>query len=193
MNIFHVAYLAALIIEMLIRVPYNRQRQQAQVTVNRVSGQEKALLAVLFAGMFLLPVVYIFTPWLAFADYTLPGGAGGLGVALMVGALLVFWQAHRDLGRNWSPTLQILEQHRLVETGLYRWIRHPMYASQWLWLLAQPLLLQNWLAGLLAALAFVPLYLVRVPQEERMMVEQFGDQYRAYMGRTGRVLPRFRS
>ncbi len=191
MNIFHAAYLAALIAETVIRVPYNQRRKGIRVSVNRLTGGDNALLGLLFLGMFLLPVVHIFTPWLAFADYSLPGWAGWLGVALMAASVLVFWRAHRDLGRYWTPTLQLLDQHQLVENGLYRWIRHPMYAAQWLWVLAQPLLLQNWLAGVVGALVFVPMYLYRVAHEERMMVEQFGEPYRAYMGRTGRVLPRY--
>ena len=193
MNLFHAAYLAALLLESIIRIPYNQRRKQLRVSLSRLTSGDSGLLGLLFVGMFLLPVLLIFTPWLAFADYTLPAWAGWLGVLLLAASVLVFWRAHRDLGRNWTPTLQILEQHHLVENGLYGWIRHPMYAAQWLWLLAQPLLLQNWLAGVVGALVFVPLYLYRVAHEERMMVEQFGDQYRAYMGRTGRVLPRLRS
>ena len=67
---------------------------------------------------------------------------------------------------------------------------HPMYASQWLWSVAQPLLLQNWIAGWSGLLLFLPLYLSRVPREEQMMLVQFGEAYRAYMRRTGRVIPR---
>ena len=66
-----------------------------------------------------------------------------------------------------------------------------MYAAHLLWALAQPLLLWNWLAGLSLLANFLPLYLVRVPQEEKMMLDSFGEAYRAYMDRTGRVIPRF--
>jgi protein-S-isoprenylcysteine O-methyltransferase Ste14 len=67
-----------------------------------------------------------------------------------------------------------------------------MYASQWLWSLAQMLLLPNWIAGWSSLATFLPLYLSRVPNEERMMLDHFGDAYRAYAERTGRVLPRLR-
>jgi protein-S-isoprenylcysteine O-methyltransferase Ste14 len=150
------------------------------------------LLLLLFLGNFILPLVYIFTPWLNFADYTLPAWAGRLGVVILVGALMVFWRAHVDLGQNWSPTLQIREGHSLITNGLYRYIRHPMYASQWLWVIAQPLLLQNWIAGVGGLVAFLPMYFVWVPQEEQMMIDQFGEAYRAYRQRTGRILPRLK-
>jgi protein-S-isoprenylcysteine O-methyltransferase Ste14 len=109
----------------------------------------------------------------------------------MAGALVVFWRAHADLGQNWSPTLQIREGHRLVTNGIYQSIRHPMYASQWLWVIAQALLLQNWIAGLGGVISFLPMYLLRVGPEEQMMVDEFGEEYRNYMGRTGRVLPKW--
>jgi protein-S-isoprenylcysteine O-methyltransferase Ste14 len=65
-----------------------------------------------------------------------------------------------------------------------------MYASQCLWGFAQALLLHNWIAGCAGLVAFLPLYLVRVPREERMMLDHFGDDYRAYCVQTGRIVPR---
>jgi protein-S-isoprenylcysteine O-methyltransferase Ste14 len=67
-----------------------------------------------------------------------------------------------------------------------------MYASMWLWGVAQALLLQNWIASWAGLVMFLPLYLLRVPREERMMLEEFGEEYRAYMNRTGRVVPPLR-
>ena len=75
---------------------------------------------------------------------------------------------------------------------VYRVLRHPMYASQLLWCVAQALLLHNWIAGLAGFVAFLPFYLVCVPREERMMLDHFGDRYQAYCERTGRIVPRLR-
>jgi protein-S-isoprenylcysteine O-methyltransferase Ste14 len=102
----------------------------------------------------------------------------------------MFWRSHADLGQNWSATLEVRKDHELVTQGIYRSIRHPMYASILLWGLAQALLLPNWLAGWSAFVPFTVLYIIRTPREERMMCEFFGDQYRNYMRRTGRLLPR---
>jgi protein-S-isoprenylcysteine O-methyltransferase Ste14 len=101
----------------------------------------------------------------------------------------MFWRSHADLGRNWSPSLQLREGHELVTEGVYRHIRHPMYASEWLWSIAQALMLQNWVAGWAGLALFTPLYVLRVPREEQMMLDQFGEEYRAYMNRTGRIVP----
>ena len=65
-----------------------------------------------------------------------------------------------------------------------------MYAAHWLWESAQALLLQNWIAGPSLLLTLLPRYLVRVPLEEHMLLEQFGQAYSEYMSRTGRVIPR---
>ncbi len=109
---------------------------------------------------------------------------------VLAAAVWLFWRSHADLGRNWSPSLQLREGHELVTGGVYRSIRHPMYASQWVWGVAQALLLRNWISGWSGLVLFAPLYLSRVPCEEQMMLEQFGEEYSAYMNRTGRIFPR---
>ena len=189
MSIFEIVFWAAIVVEMIVRAPINKQRKQESMSKSQVTSQEKTLLLLLFLGMFLLPLIYSATNWLDFANYTLPGWANWLGVVLILGALFVFWRAHADLGLNWSPSLEIREKHELITRGIYGLIRHPMYASQWLWVLAQPLLLPNWIAGLANLIIFVPFYLLRVQAEEQMMMETFGDTYRNYMKNTGRVLP----
>lgn len=183
-------FIFGIVAQIVIRMPYNRQRQQTQVATDRVSKQEKVLLGLLFVSL-VVPLIYIFTDWLAFADYTLPPWAGIAGVLLLLLSLWLFWRAHADLGRNWSPSLQIMAKHTLVTNGIYRTIRHPMYASQWVFASAQLLLLQNWIAGPVTLLVFAPFYFLRVPQEEQLMLEQFGAAYRAYMARTGRILPKW--
>ena len=190
MDIFTAIYFAAILIEMAIRAPLNKRRKQLKMSERRVTTQEKTLLGFLFLGMFFVPILYAVSNWLDFANYSLPAWAGWLGVILIAGAVFVFWRAHADLGLNWSPTLEIREKHELITRGIYSYLRHPMYASQWLWVFAQPLLLQNWIAGFINLLVFVPFYFLRVRQEEQLMLEQFGDQYRSYMQKVGAVLPK---
>jgi len=77
-------------------------------------------------------------------------------------------------------------------TGVDELVRHPMRAAHLLWAVAQLLLLQNWIAGPAFLVASLPLYVVRIPREEEMMLEEFGEEYRRYAERTGRVVPRWR-
>ena len=190
MRIFIAVYFIALIIEIIIRVPLDRKRKQEKMSERRVTSQEQILLGLLSFGGLVAPLVYAATNWLDFANYTLPAWAGWLGILLTAGALFVFWRAHADLGLNWSPSLEIREKHELITRGIYGIIRHPMYASQWLLVIAQPLLLQNWIAGFLNLLVFIPFYLLRVKAEDQMMLDSFGTQYQEYMKNTGGVLPK---
>jgi protein-S-isoprenylcysteine O-methyltransferase Ste14 len=111
---------------------------------------------------------------------------------MFVTALWLLWKAYADLGRNWSPTMQIQDEHNLVTHGIYTYIRHPIYAALWLWGCAQPLLLWNWIAGFALLVVFPPLYFIRIPREEKMMLETFGEEYSLYTERTGRIFPRLR-
>jgi len=190
MDIFTAIFFLALVIEMVIRAPLNKKRKQEKMSEQRFTNQEKTILGLLSLGGFFIPIVYAATNWLDFANYRLPNWAGWLGVLLIAGAIYVFWRAHADLGLNWSPTLEIREKHELIKKGIYGVIRHPMYASQWLLAIAQPLLLQNWIAGFLNLLVFIPFYLLRVKAEEQMMLDSFGTQYQEYMKTTGGVLPK---
>jgi protein-S-isoprenylcysteine O-methyltransferase Ste14 len=104
--------------------------------------------------------------------------------------MYLFWKSHHDLGQNWSPTLEVRAEHTLITNGIYQSIRHPMYSSIWLWSLAQALLLPNYIAGFSGLISFGALYFLRVGNEEKMMLDQFGDEYQGYMQRTGRVLPK---
>jgi protein-S-isoprenylcysteine O-methyltransferase Ste14 len=191
MNLFKICYWAGIMIEIAIRAPLQKAWKATPKTDRRVSQTEKILLNLLWVVMLILPLIYSATNWLDFANYSLPPWMGWLGIFLLACALLVFARAHLDLKANWSPTLEIFEGHTLVTNGIYRYIRHPMYASQWLWVIAQILLLQNWLAGPPDLIFFIFFYIWRVRAEEKMMLETFGNRYQEYMQKTGRVIPKF--
>jgi protein-S-isoprenylcysteine O-methyltransferase Ste14 len=166
--------------------------QRAKSTVKSIvhaTPGDRVLLALVFVGSILLPVIFLVTPLLSFADYALPFGMTICGTIVMVAALWLFWRSHADLGINWSVTLELREGHELVSRGVYKRVRHPMYAAIFLFCIAQGLLLENWLAGWMATATFACMYLVRAPREEAMMIAHFGESYTTYMRRTGRLLP----
>jgi protein-S-isoprenylcysteine O-methyltransferase Ste14 len=189
---WNIVFLVGFITYVFIRGVFARRTEGNEKTVRRLDALERTLLIGVGAGSLLLPVLYLFTPWIAFADYHLPAFAPWCGTLFMLPALWLFYRSHADLGLNWSVTLELRKGHQLVKRGVYRSIRHPMYASIFLWDLAQGLLLQNWLAGWCALLTFAILYLVRKPREERMMCEFFGQEYRDYMRQTGSLCPNLR-
>jgi len=185
-----VFFFIAFIGYLAIRGAYARRTNRLEKVHRQVDGQEKFLLILVIGASTLLPLLYLFTPLLSFADYRPPSWFRWCGVAVTAAALWLFWRSHADLGDNWSVSLEVRKEHRLVTDGVYRSIRHPMYASIFLWSIAQVLLLPNWLAGCSALATFSLMYVLRTPREERMMCEFFGQQYRDYMDRTGRLFPR---
>ena len=189
-NIFEIIFLVGLITYLFgVYAPSARRYKRSRIADDRMRRQDFLLDLITYAGWQLIPLIYVFTSWLDFANYQLPVWAGWVGVVIFAAALLILWRSYADLGRNWSPTLQIQENHSLVTKGIYCYIRHPIYAALWLWCFAQPLLLQNWIAGLCLLVVFPVLYVLRLPREEQMMHETFGEEYQSYVEKTGRVIP----
>jgi protein-S-isoprenylcysteine O-methyltransferase Ste14 len=191
MSIFTIMYWAGVILQVVIRAPFAIAVKSKPKTVHHVSTTEKVLLALLSVVYGLIPLLYTATSWLDFADYHLPIWMGWLGGLVLAASLLVFWRAHIDLKTNWSSSLEIHQDHTLVTTGIYHYIRHPMYASLLLWCIAQIFLIQNWLAGPLGLIFFIPFYTLRVQAEEKMMLDTFGSLYGEYMKKVGGMFPKF--
>jgi protein-S-isoprenylcysteine O-methyltransferase Ste14 len=173
----------------LLRLNPNRRARKTTVRYSARGIRETVLLAVSFTGLGIVPCVYVATHVLRFADYPFVPVASYLGIAVDVASLWLFFLTHRDLGRNWSVSLDLRERHTLVTTGIYAAVRHPMYAGFWLMALAQVLLLPNWVAGPAGLVGFGVLFFGRVRREEEMMIAAFGEEYRSYMRRTARVVP----
>ncbi|MCB0170887.1 MAG: isoprenylcysteine carboxylmethyltransferase family protein [Anaerolineae bacterium] len=153
---------------------------------------EKSLLFLQLFGMQILPLTYISSNKLDFANYNLPRVfkiiTTILGTVAFGGAAYLLHRSHADLGRNWRAELQDQPDQTLITGGTYHQMRHPMYAAHWLWGIAQALLLPNWIAGPSFLVTFWPLYRYRVPREEAQMLTTFGDDYRAYAEKVGRLI-----
>ena len=183
-----VIILLASIVLVVIRAPHGRRSRGMKVVNNRKGRLETGLLTFAWFAFF-LPLVWIATPLLAFADYPLrpiPFIAGVLCLAL---GLWLFYWSHADLGTNWSVTLEIREKHQLVTHGIYSYVRHPMSLSMLVYSLGQALVLPNLLAGPIYGLAVALVFVFRLGPEERMMLEEFGKDYQEYMALTKRLVP----
>lgn len=191
-TIFIIIYLVALIVGSMIRKVYVRRPKKKDLTDDRKIKSDSVMLAIVSIGMFFIPFIYILTDWLNFADYSPPFRLGWLGAIIFAFALYLLWRGHVDLGRNFSPAPQIQKGQTLVTSGAYKYVRHPLYAAHILWAVAQVLLLHNWIAGFSFLVVSIPFYMFRVSHEEKMMLDNFGDEYRKYMKRTGGVIPRLK-
>lgn len=184
-----VSWLLGIVAWYVIRYPFERRAKRVRVVRDYRSLSEKIALSVAFFGLAILPAFYVATGIPRGADYAPNSWAIAAGIVIFVFGLWVFRRSHKDLGRNWSVTLEIRDKHKLISGGLYRFIRHPMYSSFLLIGLAQAFLLPNWIAGLSGLVGFAVLFFMRVDVEERMMLDAFGEEYRIYSGRTKRIIP----
>jgi len=173
----------------VIRLPHQKRSWKTKTRLDQRTTREKILLTCSFTGLGIIPFLYVAFHVPRFADYPFQPVLAWLGAAVFAASLWLFYRVHQELGRNWSDSLEVREQHKLVTDGLYRYVRHPMYTAFFMWALAQALLLPNWIAGPAGLVGFGILFLLRVGREEAMMLESFGEEYRAYMARTARLIP----
>src|SRR6059036_527711 len=183
-----VVVLAATLTMLAIRAPHGRRSRNVKVVKSHKTSLETGLLALAWIGFF-IPLIWLASPLLPFAEYPLRLGPFVAGVICFVMGLWLFYKSYADLGTNWSITLEVRAQHRLITQGVYRRIRHPMYSALALYSIGQALVIPNWVAGPSNLIAFAILFALRVRAEERMMVGEFGDEYAAYSARTKCLIP----
>lgn len=160
--------------------------------IKREGGRGVFILRViLFLALLAFLVMYILgAKWIEVFRFPLPAWLRWVGFVLGI-LSVVFWTwTQVTLDTQWSAQLQLTEGHHLITIGPYARIRHPLYAGMFGWCLALSLLTANWIFVVVCILSILGL-LWRVPKEERMMIEAFGDEYRDYIERTGRFFPRF--
>ncbi|MDR0733276.1 MAG: isoprenylcysteine carboxylmethyltransferase family protein [Dysgonamonadaceae bacterium] len=184
--------LAALVIAMnLIRMYYQKRYKQTHATTeSEIAPKREKLLTQMMALALAVPgMIWLFTGWLSFGQYALPDSVRIAGFAVGVYGIWWFYRIHKTLGDNWSPVLEIRRKHTLITAGPYKRVRHPMYSNMMLWLVSFALITANWFYALTISTGLVILLSVRIPDEEKLMIERFGEQYREYMKRTKRLIP----
>jgi protein-S-isoprenylcysteine O-methyltransferase len=111
------------------------------------------------------------------------------GLVLFVGGLVLRWVSIIQLGRFFTVNVAIAADHRLIESGPYRFVRHPSYTGSLLAFLGFALSLGNWLSVLVIMIPITIVFLYRINVEERALTSALGDTYISYCGRTKRLLP----
>jgi protein-S-isoprenylcysteine O-methyltransferase len=115
--------------------------------------------------------------------------AASLGTALFIAGLAIRWYAIIYLGRFFTVNVAIANDHRLIEGGPYRYVRHPAYSGALLAFLGLGLCVGNWLSIAAIAIPILGVFLWRIHVEEAALLLGLGSQYRSYMKRTKRLLP----
>ena len=151
------------------------------------------VIKVLGLVLWLSPLVYLLNPaWMAWSKIGLPEWVRWLGVGIgIVCTGLIYW-LFSSIGSGITPTSATRKQHTLVTSGPYHWVRHPLYTVASSMFISFGMMADNWFIAALGVLAVIAMA-IRTPKEEANLIEKFGDEYREYMKRTGRFLPRLKS
>lgn len=168
------------------RVPHAPNAVRKRLSLGRASR---------VAGLLALPaligtLLYVLVPsWMTWSALPLPLWSRWLGVAVALAGFSLLQWSHHSLSTNWSDAPVLLEGQELVTRGPYRLVRHPIYASFLLILGSLLLVSANWFVGGLWIGMTALDVAARMDAEEAMLLGQFGERYRAYTIRTGRLLP----
>lgn len=171
-----------------------KARQGGDVIPRAREGTLSILLRLLFAiPLYLSVLAYMVHPnWMAWSAVSLPAWLRWTAAVLGLGMLPLLYWVLRILGSNISETVLTKERHTLVTEGPYRWVRHPLYTVATAAFLSLGILAANWFIMLMAVLVIIGMALVVIPREEAQLLEKFGDSYREYRKRTGKLTPRLR-
>jgi protein-S-isoprenylcysteine O-methyltransferase Ste14 len=190
--IFRIILVALIVTFAVHRGYYVRKHGREENTLKkREEGLDSKIAGVLGMTVFMTMLVYAIHPtWLSWTSLPLPIWLRWLGVGIaLLGFALLQW-AQIMLGKNWSHTPRMIKEQSLITSGPYQFIRHPIYTAFLLILGSTLFISANWLLGF----AWIGMTLLevasRISFEESLMLEYFGDQYREYMKRTGRLLPK---
>ena len=190
---FWVLLAGVLVMRIVFALRVRRAGERVMPDRQAVEREGKGMFAFrVLMGCLLLAwlVVYaINPPWLEALSVPLPDWLRWAGFALGLASLGLWTWTQVALGKEWSPQLQLRDEHHLVATGPYTRVRHPLYTAMIGYGIGLALVTANW-GFIVLAVVIIAGSVARLPREEQMMIEEFGDEYKAYMRRTGRFLPK---
>ncbi len=138
-------------------------------------------------------VLYLLAPpWWTWTRLPLGDWAQWFGIVNGIVPLFYLVWVHRHLDTQWSIALELQENHKLVTSGPYKRVRHPMYLGLFVYTTGLILISSDLLVLIFFAFSIWVNY-KRIPTEEQMMIDEFGDEYLEYMKQSGRLLPSFRT
>lgn len=193
-NIFRI--LAAFVLLTAMGISSYYRRKADRESGEKISRKEDGsiMMNIIKIGgliLWLSPFVYLINPqWMAWSKIGLPEWVRWLGVGIGLLCIFMIYWLFSSIGSGITPTSATRRQHTLVTSGPYRWVRHPLYTVGSSLFISFGMMADNWFIAALGLLAFIAMA-IRTPKEEANLVEKFGDEYREYMKRTGRFLPKF--
>jgi protein-S-isoprenylcysteine O-methyltransferase Ste14 len=140
--------------------------------------------------LWLSPLAYLINPnWMTWSKIGLSESIRWVGVAIGIVCVVGIYWLFNSIGNNISPTSATRKEHQLVTSGPYRYVRHPLYTIAASMFISFGMAADNWFIISMGVLAFIVMA-IRSSKEESNLIIKFGDEYREYMNRTGRFLPK---
>ena len=195
---YRIAFIVLLVMLLAMRVFFmlRVRRSGGQIMPNRQAVEREGGKGVLvirmlsfFALMTFLVMYVIGISWINRLLFVLPGWMRWCGFFLGLVSITFWTWTQITLDTQWSAQLQLTKNHHLITTGPYAYLRHPLYASVLVWCIALSLLTANWIFVAFSVLSIAGL-LYRIPKEEQMMLDAFGNEYKIYVQHTGRFFPK---
>ncbi|MDR1341155.1 MAG: isoprenylcysteine carboxylmethyltransferase family protein [Prevotellaceae bacterium] len=190
--IIYKIFLGVLVIAMnIIRMYYAKRYGTSHVATESeiAPKREKRLTQLMFFALAVQGMMWLFTGWLSFGQFALHESIRIAGFLIGAYSMWWFYRIHKTLGDNWSPVLEIRTEHTLITCGPYKRVRHPMYSDMMLWMVSFTLVTANWFYALTISAGLTILFQHPYPRQEKLMLKRFGEQYRAYMKQTKRLIP----
>lgn len=190
-TLFILASIAMISIQFYYQSKVIRDKRVIEIkedSVSLVAGSIAALTTIVFG------VEYMFFPGYFSFAYVLhyPDWIRWLGGIILAVGISLLSISHHHLGKSFHSLMVSKENQVLVETGPYRWIRHPIYMAFLMNYLGGGLLSSNLVLTAVPITMYAVLVAIRMVKEEKVMEEKFGQKYIEYEGRTGRLLPRIK-
>ncbi len=191
-NPFRIAVVVVMVLTVAVTAYH---RLQAGSSGEKISRKDEGYLfatVLRLSGLclFIATLAYVVRPSsVEWATFPSPAWFRWLGIVTGIFCSFLMYWTLSSLGKNLTDTVVTRAEATLVTHGPYRWVRHPFYVTAALLMASVTVLAANWLIGV-SSLIVMGLLAIRTPKEEQMLIERFGQQYRDYMAKTGRFVPR---
>lgn len=190
---YKIIFVIYVILLALLRLPQHLKYRKKKTPLFKVSKSEYVTFTLAFLGMLIIPLIHLVTGLLDGFKMGLPDWARLLGPVLGAFGLILLWWVHWILGHHWAPIPEIEKDHKLLMDGPYKYMRHPMYTAFYMLIIGAWLALSNWMVGVMSVFSWYIFCKVRIMHEEKVLIKEFGDEYREYMKRVGSLLPKVRA
>ena len=186
----------------LVRLYYGRKtkthdslmtvKEKLKTTQNEMGKGFMVLTAIVtIIGAPGLVLYLLAPPWWTWTHFPIGDWIQWVGIMFAIPPIIFLIWVHRHLDRQWSIALELQEDHKLITTGPYKKIRHPMYLVIFIYTFGLILISADLLVAIFFGFSIWANY-QRIPDEEQMMIERFGDEYREYMKHSGKLIPPLR-